>query len=138
MESCSKLRRRSFGSVLFKILAVGPCSAADSPYGCFLGDKRIFSDLPSDAPGLDAKRRFSVIRCKPFLNPHNAVGMPCCVPAGLTKYALNKCTTNSPPYPATSDDASPRLERVDVDRMDVDPHTGPIVFSAARGVLAIM
>ena len=66
----------------YKILAVGPCTAAASPDGRPLGDKLVFLDLSPDLPGPDAKRRVSVVRCKPCLNPHDTTDMPRYLPAG--------------------------------------------------------
>lgn len=65
----------------FVILAVGPCLKA--PDRISLAAKLLFLDLPSDLPGTASKRRVSVVRCKPCLNPHDADDMPRFVPAGL-------------------------------------------------------
>ena len=35
----------------YKVLAVGPCSSAETPDGSPLGDNLLYSDLPSDLPG---------------------------------------------------------------------------------------
>ena len=53
----------------YKVLAVGPCSSADTPDGSPLGAKLLYLDLPSDMPGTDVRRRISVQRCKPCANP---------------------------------------------------------------------
>ena len=68
----------------YKVLAVGPCTHADTPDGSALGAKLLYLDLPSDIPGVDARRRFSVQRCKPCANPHDQGDMPTYLPAGLT------------------------------------------------------
>ena len=54
-----------------KVLAVGPCTPADTPDGSPLGDKLLYRDLPLDIPGADARRHASVQRCKPCANPHD-------------------------------------------------------------------
>ena len=68
-------------------------------------------------PGLNAKRRVSVVRCKACLNPHDIADMPRYLPAGLTEYVLDKYTTKSLPYHVTSEDVPPRIERLEVDRV---------------------
>ena len=66
----------------YKVLAVGPCTPADTPDGSPLGAKLQYLGLPSDMPGADARRRVSVQRCKPCANPHDHGDMPKCLPAG--------------------------------------------------------
>ena len=56
----------------FKILAVGPSSAADTPDGHPLGDKLLYLDLPSNLSGPAVKPRVTVARCKPCANPYDA------------------------------------------------------------------
>ena len=73
----------------YKVLAVGPCSSADTPDGSPLGAKLLCLDLPCDMPGADARRRVSVQRCKPCANPHDRGDMPKYLQAGLTQYVLN-------------------------------------------------
>ena len=46
----------------YKVLAVGPCTPADTPDGSPLGAKLLYLDLPSDATGAEARRRVSVQR----------------------------------------------------------------------------
>ena len=70
----------------YKVLAVGPCSSADTPFGSPLGAKLLCSDLPSDMAGADYRRRVSVQRCKPCANPHDRGDMPKYLPVGLTQY----------------------------------------------------
>ena len=41
----------------YEVLAVGPCTPADTPDGSRLGAKLLYLDLPSDMPGADARRR---------------------------------------------------------------------------------
>ena len=73
----------------YKILAVGPCSAAETPDGSTLEGNPIYSDLPSDLSGSDARRRVTIERCKPYANPHDSGDMPKYLPKGLTQYVLN-------------------------------------------------
>ena len=60
----------------YKVLAVGPCSSAETPDGSPLGDNLLHWDLPSDLPGSDARRRVAIERCKPCANPHDSVACP--------------------------------------------------------------
>ena len=72
-----------------KILAVGPCAAAETPDGSPLGSNLLYLDLPSDLPGSDACRRVAIKCCKPCANPRDIGDMPNYLPAGLTQYVLN-------------------------------------------------
>ena len=63
-------------TVPYKVLAVGPCSSAETPDGSPLGDNLLYLDLPSDLPGSDARRRVAIERCKPCANPREAVSCP--------------------------------------------------------------
>ena len=76
----------------YKILAVGPCPAGDTPDGSPLGDKLLYLDLPTDMPGVDAHRRVSVDRCKPCTNPHDREHMPKYPLDELSQYVLNNFT----------------------------------------------
>ena len=69
----------------YKILAVGPWTAADTPDGSPLGSKLLYLDLPSDMPGADARRRASVHGCKACANPHDHGDLPKHLPGGLTQ-----------------------------------------------------
>ena len=60
----------------YKVLAVGPCSSADTPDGSPLGDNLLYFDLPSDLPGSDARRLVAIERCKPCANPTTAGTCP--------------------------------------------------------------
>lgn len=122
---------------LFKIPTLSPCSPAVSPGGRPVRDKVIFLDLPPNVPGPDTTRRVSVARCplsavlQSARHRRTRLGY---LSAGLTGYVTNKSTTKSTPYPVTSDDISPCLERLDVDCI-----TGYNTFVRGRGgVLAIM
>ena len=79
----------------YNVLAIGPCSSADTPGGSPLGDNLFYLDLPSDLPGSDARRRVAIERCKPCANPHDSNGMPKYLPAGLTQYVLNNFSKKS-------------------------------------------
>lgn len=92
-----------------------PLFSRRSPIGRPLGEKFVLLDLTPDVSGPVAKRRCSVARCKQFLNSHDTADMPRYLPADFTDVLS---TTNSPPYHITSDDVLPRLERLDVDRIN--------------------
>ena len=98
----------------FKILAVGPCSAADTPDGHPLRDKLLYLDLPSNLSGPAAKPRVTVARCKPCANPYDADDLPRHLPADLTQYALHAFATNSTPYHVTTDDVSTSPILIDI------------------------
>ena len=55
-----------------KVLAVGPCSVAETPDGSPLGSNLLYLDLPSGPPGSNAHRRVAVERCKPCANAHDS------------------------------------------------------------------
>ena len=86
---------------LYKILAVGPCSAAETPDGSPLESNLLYLDLPSDLPGSDARRRVAIERSKPRANPHDSGDMSKYLLAGLTQYVLNNFSKKSPPYHVT-------------------------------------
>ena len=98
----------------FKIIAVGPSSAADTPHGRPLGDKLLNLDLPSNLSGPAAKPRVTVARCKPCVNPYDADDIPRHLHAGLTQYVLHAFATKSPPYHVTTDDVSTPPILIDV------------------------
>ena len=60
----------------YKVLPPGSCSSADTSDDSTLGAKPLYSDLPSDTPGADARRRVSVQRYKPCANPHDRGDVP--------------------------------------------------------------
>ena len=70
----------------FKILHVGPCDSA--PDGKPVGDMLLYLELPTGMRGMSAKRRVSMMRCKPCLNPHDVDDRPRHLPAGFTEYVL--------------------------------------------------
>ena len=49
----------------FKMIAVGPSTASDTPDRRPVGDKLLYLDLPSNLSGPAAKARVTVARCKP-------------------------------------------------------------------------
>ena len=106
-------------TVPYKILAVGPCSAAETPDGSPLGSNLLFLDLPPDLPGSDALRRAAIERCKPCASPHDSGGMLKYLQAGLTKYVLDKVFNKSPSYHVTRDDVSTPLQRLEVEQSPV-------------------
>ena len=117
----------------YMILAVGPCSAAETPDGSPLGDNLLCLDLPSDRPGSDARRRVAIKRCKPCANPHDSGDMPKYLPAGLTQYVLNRFSNKSPPYHVTQDDVSTPLKRLEVEQI-----TGHQSVRGRGGVIAVL
>ena len=100
-----------------KVLAVGPCSSAETPDGSPLGENLLYLDLPSDLPGSDARRRVAINRCEPCANPHDSSGMPKYLPAGLAQCVLNNVSKTSPPYHVTHDDVSALLRRLEVEHI---------------------
>ena len=103
----------------YKVLAVAACSSTETPDGSPLGDNLLSLDLPSDLPGLDARRRVAIERRKPCANPHVSTDMPTYLPAGLAQYVLNNFPKKSPPYHVTQDDISAPLQRLEVEEITV-------------------
>ena len=116
-----------------KVLAVGPCTPADTSDGPPLGSELLFFYQPSDVPGADARRHVLVQRCKPCVNPHDHGDMPKYLPAGLTQYVSNNSSKNPPPYHVTQDDVSTPLERLEVDEI-----AGHQSVRGQGGVIAVM
>ena len=117
----------------YKILAVGSCSAAETPDGSPLGSNLLYLDLPSDLPGSDARQRVAIERCKPCTNLHDSGDMPKYLPAGLTQYVLNNFSKQSPPYHVTQDDVSTPLQRLEVEQI-----TGHQSVRGRGGVIAVL
>ena len=113
----------------YKVLAVGPCSAAETPDGSPLGRNLLYLDLPSDLPGSDARRRVVIERCKLCANPNDRGDLP----AELTQYVLNKSSKKSPPYHVTEDDVSTPLQRLEVGQI-----TGDQPAQGRGGVIAVL
>ena len=117
----------------YKVLAVGPCSSAETPDGSPPGDNLLYLDLPSDLPGPDARQRVAIERCKSCANPHDSNDMPKYLPARLTQYVLNLFLKKSPPYHVTQDDASTPLQRLEVEKI-----TGHQSVRGRGGVIAVL
>ena len=117
----------------FKILAVGPTPASDTPDGRPLHQKLLYLDFPSDLPGRNSKCRVSVVRCKPCRNPDDTDDIPKHLPAGISTYVLNSSSTKSPPYHVTLDDVSPPPERFEVQQISGHQHV-----RGRRGVMAVL
>ena len=117
----------------FKILAVGPASAANTPDGRPLGDKLLYLDLPSNLSGPAAKPRVTVARCKPCDNPYDADDIPRYLPAGLTQYVLHAFATKLPPYHVTTDDVSTPPILIDVAKI-----TGHQCVRGRGGAIAVL
>ena len=76
----------------------------DTPDGSPVGDKLLYLNLPPDVPGVDARRRVSVQRCKPCTGDMSKY-----LPASLTQYVLKNFSKKSLPYHVTQDDVSTPL-----------------------------
>ena len=100
-----------------EVLAVGPCSAAETPDGSPLGSKLLYLDLPSELPGSDTRPRVAIERRKLCANPHDSGDMPQYLPAGLTQYVLNKFSKTSTPYHVTLDGISTPFQRLEVEQI---------------------
>ena len=116
---------------LYKVLAVGPCTPPDARGGSPLGDKLLYLDPPSNMPCADARRRVSVQRCKPCVNPHDQGDMPKYLSARLTQYVLRNVSRNPPPYHVTQDVSTP-LRRLEVEKI-----TGHQSVRGRGGVIAV-
>ena len=114
----------------FKILEVGPTASA--PDKRPLADKVLYLDLPTDMPGANAKPRVTVERCKPCLGQDDA-DRPRFMPAGLSRYVLNKYSDKSPPYHVLDSDV-----RVEDQRFDVEKITGHQEVRGRGGVIAVL
>ena len=117
----------------YKILAVDPCSAAETPDGSPLGSNLLYLDLLSDLPGSDARRRVAIERYKPCTNPHDSGDMSKYLPAGLTQYVLHNFSKKSPPYHVTQDDISTPLQRLEVAQI-----TGHQLVRGRGGAIAVL
>ena len=95
----AKLALNRTGS--YKIMAVGPCSAAETPDGSPLGSNLLYFDLPSDLPCSDARRRVAIVRFKSYANRHDSGDKIEYLLAGLTHYVLNNFSKKSPPCHVT-------------------------------------
>ena len=117
----------------YKILAVGPCSDAET-HGQFAAREHpLLLDFPSDLSGSDARRRVTIERCKPCANPHDSGDMPNYLPAGLTQYVLHNFSKESLPYHVTQDDVSTPLQRLEVEQI-----TGHQSVRGRGGVIAVL
>ena len=85
----------------YKVLAVGPCSSAETLDGSPLGDNLLYLDHPSDLGGSYARRRAAIECCKPCAKSHDSSDMPKYLPAGLTQYVLKLFSNKSPPCHVT-------------------------------------
>ena len=117
----------------YDILAVGPCSAAETPDGPPLGGNLLYMDLPSALPGSDARGRVASERCKPCADPHDSGDMPKYLPAGLTQYVLNNFFKKSLPYYATQDNVLNPLQRLEVEQI-----TGHQSVRGQGGIIALL
>ena len=90
----------------YKVLAVGPCNPACTPDGSSVGATLLYFDLPSDMPGVDARRRVSVQPCKPCANSHDDGNMPKYVASGVDAICAQEFLRDLSPYHVTQDDVS--------------------------------
>ena len=117
----------------FKIIAVGPSSAAGTPDERPLGDNLLYLELPSNISGPATKPRVTVARCKPCANPYDADDIPRHLPVGLTQYVLHAFATKSPPYHVPTDEVStPRI------LIDVAKITGHQCVRGRGGAIAVL
>ena len=116
----------------FKMLAVGPMAASNTPDNPPLQEKLFFLDLSSDFPGRNSKPRVSVKRCKPYHNPDDTSDIPKHLPADLTTYELTASVASSPPYHVTLDDVTPPSERLEVKQI-----TGHQLVCGRDGVVTV-
>lgn len=84
----------------FKVLAVGPYSAADIPDGRTLGDKLMELDLPSNLADRANNLRVAVACYKPCANPYD---MPRSLPRNIKQYVVHTFVAKAPPYHVTTD-----------------------------------
>ena len=117
----------------FKILAIVPSPAEPTPDGRSLAAKLPYLDLSKGMPGADDPCRVSVVRCKPWANPHDSSKLPRFLPAGLTLYVLNNYTNKSPPYHVTEDNVT-----VPVAQLEVEKITSHCSVRGQGGVKAIL
>ena len=100
-----------------KILAVGLCSAAETPDGSPLGSNLFYLDLPSDLPGSEARRRVAIERPKTFANRHDNGNMHKYLPEGLTQYLLDHFSKTFSPYHVTQYNVLTLLQRLEVEQI---------------------
>ena len=117
----------------YKVLAVSPCSAAETPDASPHWSNLLYFDLPCYLLGSDARRRVAIERCKPCADPHDCGDLPKYLPAGLTQYVLNNFSKKSPPYHITQDDVSTPLQRLKVEQI-----TGHRSVRGRGGVIAVV
>ena len=90
----------------YKILSVGPCSAAETPDDSPPGNNLRYLDRPSDLPRPDARRRVAIERFKACANPHDGGDMPKYLPAALPQHVLHIFPKTSALYHVTENDVS--------------------------------
>lgn len=86
----------------FRILAVGPAAAEDTPDHRPPGPNLVYLELPSGMPGSDSRARVFVHRCNSCHSFHDVNGFPPHLPADLSKYALHPFGGNCPPFNITA------------------------------------
>lgn len=79
--TCSQCRNLSQLDGVVQHSGVGPANADNSPDRLPIAATLLFLDLPGNMPGEDARRRVSVVLCKPRFNPHDLHDMRKYLPA---------------------------------------------------------
>ena len=98
----------------YKVLAIGPCSSAETSEGSPLGDNLLCLDLPSNLPCSGSRRRVAIDRCTPCDHPHYSSDMPEYLTAGITRYMLHIFLKKSRLFHVTQDDVSAPHQRLEV------------------------
>ena len=119
----------------YKVLAVSPCSSANTSDGSPLCTKILYLDLPSDRPGADVIA--GAFRCKPAsLVPTPSIVAKCrsmYLRTGPTQHVLNSFSKKSLPYDVTQGDVSTPLQRFEIEKV-----TRHLSIRLRGGVIAVM
>ena len=99
----------------FKILAIGPAAAADTPDGRPSESHLLYLELPSDMLGSDSCARVSVYRCKPCHSAHDIYDFPVHLPVALSKYVLHSFGRKCPPSTIAAEDVVTSLKFFELD-----------------------
>ena len=101
-------------SLNWKLLAVGPCTPADTPDGSPLGAKLYIWIKHPICPVRMLAGAFRYNAANPV---PTSTTMPKYLPAELTQYVLNSFSKKSPPYHVTQVDVSTPLQRLEVEKI---------------------
>ena len=101
----------------YKVLAVGPCTPADTPDGSPLGDKLLYLHLPSRHAwrGCSPARYGATLQalCQPLRPRRHAQEFS----SGIGAIRVQQLLQESPPYHVTQDDVSTPLRRLEVEKI---------------------